>query len=1020
MPTLPEVGAFRYDELVESSCRGAVARRGSNMGEISPLGLRLNNCDPSNSGRTTEEDKRVVACIGRAALCCCVGLAVSVADSFAIQPFTEEAAQRGVNYTAQFLASSIVGMAGGSHGACFSDLDGDGDPDLVLVGRSDGVVGVFENDGTGHFAERLNTGIPTLVKASSISAGDFDGDGDPDLFIPQIVYPSSLSLPHLLVRNEGNFQFVNVAAAAGIVPGGSATGSTWGDYDGDDLLDLYVGNYSWNGSPINNRLYHNLGDGTFEEVAVALGVNDPGGFAFQASFIDYDLDGDVDLYLVNDRGGIGNPPNPGNRLWRNNGDGTFEALPASAGMNVNMFSMGIAYGDFDRNGWTDFYVSNIDPNKLFLNTGNHTFSEQGLTWGITMNSVSWGVLFLDVDNDGWLDVHVCNTPLGPQGSHAPGFFECDGTPPCQNVTASIGLVMNSGSYGSAVADVDDDGDVDMIVVAPSAPAQLYINHAEAEPSNRWLKVRLKGAGLNQHAIGATIFATDSLGEQQQAVVAGESYKSQSELVRHFGVGSTQTISEVRVLWPGGAESTINGVPTNQTLIVCENPPSAAQSPLPANASADVPLDTGLIWQGAASEYQVYFGAASPPPLAATVTGTTWSPGALQPVRTYYWRVDSITPDCGLVNGPVWSFATMAGDAAPNTLHVTITVPTFADSLTVSATTVNLAGTADDETGVTGVSWANDAGGSGDCTTTNGWNTWFAAGIALQSGLNLITVTATDAHGNSATDQIAITQTVPDETPDPPTIAFTVPTDQPTWTTTNEAVDIAGTASPTTIEVSWTNDLGEGGLCEGTTSWARDGIGLHPGLNLITVTALDADGQSGSATLAVAHFDIVLPFIRIVEPTDDERIEVAGPAVTLGGTASDNIGVRHVTWSSSAGGSGMAAGTTNWSAANIELASGENVITVSAFDEAGNEARDTITVIARSEAAHGSGAPVSPSDEAGSHESRAVPDGPNDGGDSSTDQGSAARRPRRGACGLGVAVCLPLAFGAWLAPGRRRP
>lgn len=482
----------------------------------------------------------------------------------ATTPFTNEAVERGVNYRSEFLEPAIVGVAGSSQGACFADLDNDGDADLILVGDFFGVVGVFENDGRGHFTRHTNTGMPSLQKASGISAGDYDADGDLDIFLTQMDYPTGTTSGNRLLRNEGGFFFQDVSGEAGIVPGGSSTGSSWGDFDGDGWLDLYVSAYSWRGSPIDNQLYHNQGDGTLVEVGASVGVSNPDGLTFQSSFIDFDVDGDVDLYIVNDRGGIGNPRFPGNALFENRA-GQFVDISESSGMNVDMFSMGIAVGDLNADGLFDFYVSNIRENKLFINVGNNEFIDRAFQYGVEGGSVGWGVQFFDMDNDGWLELYVCNTPLGRDGTPPPQLFKCDGGDSCVDIAPTMGLELDVSSYAVASADIDGDGDLDLVVVSPYAPVQLYINHAENDPSQRWLRVRLQNEGRNRFAIGATVFVTAGGVTRQRTLVAGDGYKSQNELILHFGLGSATRADEVRVVWPGGSETVASNIALNQTI-----------------------------------------------------------------------------------------------------------------------------------------------------------------------------------------------------------------------------------------------------------------------------------------------------------------------------------------------------------------------------------------------------------------------------------------------------------------------
>lgn len=290
----------------------------------------------------------------------------------AITPCTEEAQLRGLVYAMQDYPQQY-----GAYGVgCgFADLDGDSDPDIVLVGAADGRVGLFENDGAGHFTDRsADSGIPPLGQGSAFAAADYDGDGDLDLYFTQI------GLANVLMRNDGNFRFTDVTREAGVGDLGAGKGACFGDFDGDSRLDLYLCNYNGatNGTErIDNKLFRNLGNGSFEDVSVKQSVNDYGR-GFEAVWFDYDLDGDLDLYLSNDRGHL--PPLfRGNQLWRNDG-GQLVNVSEESGAGLALFSMGLACGDFDNNGWPDLYCTNIpgggdmnDP--LLLNQGNGYFNE---------------------------------------------------------------------------------------------------------------------------------------------------------------------------------------------------------------------------------------------------------------------------------------------------------------------------------------------------------------------------------------------------------------------------------------------------------------------------------------------------------------------------------------------------------------------------------------------------------------------------------------------------------------------
>ena len=275
--------------------------------------------------------------------------------------------------------------------------------------------------------------------------------------------------------------------------------------------------------------------------------------------------------------------------------------------------------------------------------------------------------------------------------------------------------------------------------------------------------------------------------------------------------------------------------------------------------------------------------------------------------------------------------------------VTITTPTSNATHSTSATPLSLGGTASDNVAVTQVTWVNDRGGSG---TASGTTAWSVSGIALQTGQNVLTVTARDAAGNTATDQLTVTYTPPaDGTP--PTVTITAPTTNPTHGVTTTPLSIGGTASDNmaVTQVTWANDRGGSGTASGTTAWSVSGIVLASGANVLTVTARDATGNTNTDQLTVTYTpaDTTNPAVTITTPTTNPTHGVTTTPLSIGGTASDNMAVTQVTWANDRGGSGTASGTTAWSVSGIVLASGANVLSVTARDAAGNTSTDTLTV-----------------------------------------------------------------------------
>lgn len=297
----------------------------------------------------------------------------------------------------------------------------------------------------------------------------------------------------------------------------------------------------------------------------------------------------------------------------------------------------------------------------------------------------------------------------------------------------------------------------------------------------------------------------------------------------------------------------------------------------------------------------------------------------------------------------------AGNTSTDVLTVTYTVPdTTVPSVSISSPTtgtafdtlsssVNISGVASDNKSVIQVVWFNSTGGSG---TATGTDTWKADGIILVEGRNVITITARDAAGNESTDVLTVTYTIPDTTA--PSVTISSPTANAAFATLSSSVNIGGVASDNkgVTQVVWSSSTGGNGNATGTETWSTGDIGLIEGNNIIIVIARDAAGNESTDTITVTYTipDTIAPSVSISSPSSGASFNTSSPRVDIGGTASDNKGVTRVTWSNSRGGSGMASGTDNWSAAGIDLTEGSNVITITARDAAGNESKDVITVV----------------------------------------------------------------------------
>jgi hypothetical protein len=394
------------------------------------------------------------------------------------------------------------------------------------------------------------------------------------------------------------------------------------------------------------------------------------------------------------------------------------------------------------------------------------------------------------------------------------------------------------------------------------------------------------------------------------------------------------------------------------------------------------------------------------------------------LTTYYGRIDSSSAGCATSAGPTWSFTTV-GIVPTSALAVSITDPTSEPAFTTSSTTVSLAGTAAGDAQILGVTWADDHGGSGLCQGTTAWS---VSNIPLVDGANTITVTAADLNGASATDQIVVTYIPEAATPTvPPVIEIIMPTRESQWETDRDALSIAGTASDGVVTVSWSNDRGGNGPCEGTSTWSASNVPLMHGENIITVTARDAADppRQASAALTVNYRESVPPVISITVPTSEPRFTrmresllAPPPLLRLEGTADDNVAVTQVTWTlvpetlvpesvlAPPSASGIAEGTIEWVIDGLALTEGENQITVTASDAAGNTASDSLVVVLTDPDAPAADSPAQPPGDApastATGDSAADDDPPSGPADPpSEDATRTIRSHPRSACGLGV-------------------
>ncbi len=533
------------------------------------------------------------------------------------QTFTEVSQAAGID----FLYESEAFFGGG---AAFFDYNNDDWLDIYVVGgkRRDAL---YHNNGDGTFtniSESAGLAVTDDVVTTGVVTGDIDNDGFQDVFVttwykiiegccaeldelngvPQEVFEFK-GTTNILLKNNGDGTFQNIASTSGIIDTAYSASASFGDFNLDGYLDIYVANYvkyvrfdefdeiDHIGYP--NFLYINNGNNAFSEVAASFEVNDVG-TALAVVATDFDNDNDNDILIANDFGEFVIP----NQLFQNNfPENSFDSISISSDANISMYGMGIAIGDYDEDQDLDYYVTNIGQNVLMNNQGDGTFVEQAQIAGVDntystdgLFTTGWGTAFFDFNHDTYLDLVVSNGHIPAANfiqnniTDPDKLYQNNGDGTFEDVGAMFGINNEDINRGLALGDYDNDGDMDMLVVAitnaddddiltytDNDHIALYRNDVITnETSQNWLKVALQGTVNNRNAYGARILLKNNGRTFIREIDGGSSHASHHSPIAHFGLGNYNSIDMLKVIWPNGNEQILTNIETNQQIEIVEN------------------------------------------------------------------------------------------------------------------------------------------------------------------------------------------------------------------------------------------------------------------------------------------------------------------------------------------------------------------------------------------------------------------------------------------------------------------
>jgi hypothetical protein len=490
-------------------------------------------------------------------------------------------------------------------GCAFLDYDNDGWQDILLINSMSwperraqkSFSALYHNNRNGTFTDvTKEAGLAVEMYGLGCAVGDYDNDGNVDIYVTCLG-------PNRLFRNLGGGRFSDVTAKAGVGDQSFSTSAAWVDYDKDGKLDLFVCNYvewsvekdifctldgqkksyctpeSYKGQ--SATLYRNKGDGSFEIVTGRAGLQDPSSKSLGVALIDFDSDGWMDLFVANDT--------QPNKLYKNNGNGTFTDVAMTAGVafsetGVARAGMGVDAADYDGSGRQSLVIGNFSNEMIALyhNEGTGLFLDEAPTSVIgqaSLLTLTFACFFFDYDLDGLADIFAANghvaddiSAVQPKVKYAepPHLFRNLGKKRFEPVTAKHGKALEQPvvGRGAAYGDYDNDGDLDLLITANNGPARLLRN--EGGNQNNLLRVKTAGVVSNRDGIGAKVKVEITGGVTLWSFVkTGSSYCSQSEMPITFGLGKANKVARLEVAWPSGKVDVISGLDANQEVTIKE-------------------------------------------------------------------------------------------------------------------------------------------------------------------------------------------------------------------------------------------------------------------------------------------------------------------------------------------------------------------------------------------------------------------------------------------------------------------